>query len=148
MTALFLVYILLLKFALHDFYVSICVIKVLTNQVEVAVRVFKDDLEKVINTDYDSIQKSPDKTFLYFSDNLIFYTDKCVINCHFSILEDRGESVLISGVMPLKEQKILKIKNTIFCDVFPGQQNIIHFYNGEKVKTLTTDARQPLVKLL
>ncbi|MFN3951529.1 MAG: DUF6702 family protein [Thermaurantimonas sp.] len=148
MTALVVLYTVLVKVAIHDFYVSICTVRLSMEKVEFAVKVFKDDLEKAISLDYELIEDNPEKAYRYFSENLIFYTEKYLVHTNFTALKDLGESVLISGVAHTNGQNIVRIRNTIFCDVFPRQQNIMHVYSGDKVKTLLSDARRPMVNLL
>ena len=147
MTALVVLYTVLLKVAIHDFYVSICTVKVSKDKVDIAVKVFKDDLEKAVDLDFERIEQSPEKVYQYLSQNLIIYTEKSVVSSDFMSIEDQGESVLISGVAHTSGQKIFRIKNTIFFDVFPKQQNIIHMYSGDQVKTLLSDVRRPIVNL-
>lgn len=137
----------LIKGLNHDFFVSVTTLKFSFAKVDVEIRVFKDDLEKVVGQNFEIIEKNHEKTISYFSDNLIFYSEKTAVPCFFHQIKDMGDAVLILGVVHLNGQKIKSVNNTIFIDVFQKQQNIIHIFRENSVKTFVTEGHHTRIDI-
>lgn len=126
---------------LHEYYLSVSMIKYTNNGLEIEIRVFKDDLEKVLNEDYENLEKNPVKAFMYFEKHFLLYDDQKPIKILFKDIKDKGDAVLIHGTVSIDEIKRLRVKNTIFIEQFSTQKNIVHIYHYDKIKTTVLDSK-------
>lgn len=140
---------LLSSFAVHKYYVSITQINYSGKDkaLQITSRIFIDDLERLLKQRYgidaklgtkkehsnvDSyIEKYLKKTFtLEVNNTPVTYTylgkeyDVDIMKCYIEVKE-----------ISKKDLKNITVSNTLLFDIYPEQQNIIHFKVGDDRKT-------------
>lgn len=129
------------------------------NQFEISVRLFRDDLEMIINHKYDTditltddIISDEEIVFVnkYINDMLIFMVNN-------DTLSTQSEDVVIDDLMLVVNFKIkiddklssLEIKNILMMDAFHDQKNllIINYNKNEKGYHFTIDNYQQKIVL-
>ncbi|GCD76551.1 hypothetical protein JCM31826_00330 [Thermaurantimonas aggregans] len=120
---------------------SVSTIRFTESGLQIEIRVFKDDLEKVLNDDFENLEKNPQKVYVYFEKHFQLYDDQKTLKILFKDIIDKGDAVLIVGTTSSSSVNHLKVKNIIFIDEFSAQKNIVHIYRNDKIKTTVLDAR-------
>ena len=129
----------------HDFYVSITELEVKNDTLQISMRLFTDDLQFALNDKRDEKvflddQQSSRQSFVHIRD----YIDR-----QFSVgngaktfpiqwlgHEFEDDVCWVYGQTVLKEeQRLIFVRNQLMMDVYPRQQNIMHFTQGEEVET-------------
>lgn len=126
---------------LHEYYLSVSTIRFTENGLQIEIRVFKDDLEKVLNDDFENLEINTQKVFVYFDKHFQLYDDQKSLKILFKEVKDKGDAVLIFGAVSGGIVNRLKVKNTIFIDEFTAQKNVVHIYRNDKIKTTVLDAK-------
>ena len=144
--------------ARHEFFVSITEVHQKQDTLQVAMKLFTDDLERAIN------EQRPNKIFLepQTDMNLARRAVSGYLSGHFAISvaakelreEWLGHEYIedvtwVYAQVALPEgTRIAFIRNTVLTDVLPDQQNIIHFQSGENMEKLLTNRSKPEVQVL
>lgn len=143
----------------HPFYVSVtdAHYKPETRTIEMAQKVFWDDLESVLSQNYKSkvdlkkgtpLDMLPEWIREYtLSHHFWEVNDK---PCHLEFLGYEIEEDVIWLFMEVKEvepPKHLVVKNSMLTDFLPGQKNITHFYIQNRTLSVITDKKNPTEEL-
>ncbi|MFN4298934.1 MAG: DUF6702 family protein [Thermaurantimonas sp.] len=125
----------------HEYYLSVSTIRFTESDLQIEIRVFKDDLEKVLDDDFENLEKNSLKVYVYFEKHFQLYDDQKSLRIFFKEIKDKGDAVLIFGTVSSSFINRLKVKNTIFLEKFSAQKNVVHIYRNDKIKTTVLDAR-------
>lgn len=135
----------------HDFHVSISEMErnADSGRLEIAVKVFTDDLEEAIarrglqqanigtSTEHDSAQVFIDR---YLSEMLLVWDDNDPITLVYLGSEPSADATwCYLESEPLRSLGRLRVRNSLLYEVFDDQVNIIHFKNDGKTKAKMTD---------
>ncbi len=142
----------------HEFYVSITEIHQKSDTLQVAVRVFTEDLEYVINKNrpgkvfLDSkteMAKAEKAVFAYLSDQFSIGVAAKELPEEWLGLEyvDDVTWVYAQVILP-EDASIAFVRNTLLTETFPDQQNIIHFQTDDRFEKLLTNGSRPEVRVL
>ncbi|MEP2936917.1 MAG: DUF6702 family protein [Gilvibacter sp.] len=141
--------------AVHKFYVSITKVEYVKEQgaVQIISKIFIDDLEDVFKERYDkniSLDETSDNTNL--DSYLSKYLDqklKVTINGEPQQLRFIGKEydietlVCYIEVVNVPDIKTLEISNKVLFELFPEQQNIIHFKTPEGRRSMILEKDNP-----
>lgn len=125
----------------HEYYLSVSTLKFIENGIEIEIRVFKDDLEKVVNDDFENLQKNPQKVYEYFEKHFLLYANDRPQKILFEGLKDKNDAAVVIGRLMVDIQSSFKVVNTIFIKDFSTQKNVLHIYRNDRIKTTVLDAR-------
>jgi len=142
---------LMLPFSDHDFHVSIAQFEhnAATGRVEVAVKIFTDDLEEALSrkglrqpnigtaSEHDSV---PAFIGRYLAEKVVFMNDGIPVALAYLGSEQAADATwcyLESG--PLGPLGGVRIRNTVLHEVFEDQVNIIHLKIEGRTKAKLTD---------
>lgn len=137
---------LILQSFYHDFYISICYIKVVDEYLEIDYRVFKNDAEVAMMTTGDL----PSDDFClrissYIQKNFHIIIDGIPLIVKLVDCKNEGigqlETVacrLISD-QPFLNAREVKISSTVLLESFDDQVNMIHFQMGNLKKSMNLD---------
>lgn len=144
--------------ARHEFYVSITEIHKKGDTLQIAIRVFTDDLEYVLNKNRE------EKVFLDARSDMAKSRRAVTayLGEHFAIgvaaKELREEWIgheyiddvtwAYAQVILPADARIAFVRNTVLTGAFPDQQNILHFDTGERFEKLLTNGTVPEVRIL
>lgn len=121
----------------HDFYMSVSTISVEDDTARLEIKVFKDDLERVLGIALDDLdQKSKEIIYDYFDNNFKISSDELNVQLRFYRAVDLGESIVVFADFHLQKNKKFTVKNTIFLSEFVNQINIVHFRRPSKTDTV------------
>lgn len=137
----------LLAFSAHKFYLSLINVEYKAEQetIQITMRVFIDDLQKVINETNDTFIELGVKDEVKDSNNLI----NNYIGNNFKVIIDSKETAfkylgkeydndivfLYLEVTDVKKINTIEIQNTMLMDYFSTQKNIIKLNINDKKKT-------------
>ncbi|WP_239020893.1 DUF6702 family protein [Pontibacter arcticus] len=132
----------------HDYHASITDVKYngRTQSLEVAVRVFTDDLENALSQRTKSkvvYQANSEKTNLYLANylqaNLAFELTKGKpLKYKFVGSEEEADAVWIYLEVPVQQAQLaqLYVKNAIFTEIFGDQMNIVNVNYKSKTESV------------
>jgi len=143
-------------FLLHDFHVSICEIEYDQERkaLEVTHKLFLDDLEQNLrkwsgNGNIDVINPKDKVVFQkllgsYILENFdMWANDKKLEMTYLGSEIEADVMYAYIDIVDLKKFKSLKIKNTIFMNIFADQTNIVHIEVDKETKSLKLDKKSP-----
>ncbi|GLB52203.1 hypothetical protein NBRC110019_12420 [Neptunitalea chrysea] len=153
----------LFSFAMHKYYVSTTNVNYSSKDksIQIISRIFIDDIEQTINERYGiNCQLDSDKelkeahSYLkkYITQKFKLYINGKETPYNFLGKEyelDEMKCYLEVPNINIATIKSIAIENTLLFDMFPEQQNIIHFKLNEKVKSfvLSRDNTKALLKI-
>ncbi len=124
----------LTAFTMHKYYVSVTEIHIKPDKLEIIIRTFPDDIERVLTETYHSkadLSKRPTRELLkmYLLTHFSIDVDSMPVEYKFSgfTQEDEFYIILLEAKIPGNTKQI-SIKNTILQDLFDKQKNIVHFF--------------------
>ncbi len=135
----------------HPFHVSVCDVeyKPQIHALQVAQRMFSDDLENALNKTYGtSLMLDEESTAalrdsliqVYVQEHLLFKADGRTLEGRYLGYEFEEDGVWCyieyADVPPFTS---LEVKSTILLEIFDDQDNIIHFKWGEYEKSIKLD---------
>ena len=136
------------KVLFHPFYISLTDIRYndASNTIEVAQKIFWDDLERGLGEVFDSKvdflnPNSPEKLkemvekYVILHNEIIVNGKKIKLNYLGYEVEEDAAWIYMEGIN-VDFPKTVIIRNTILIDQFDDQQNIVNFYIGKKPKSL------------
>ncbi|WP_242922852.1 DUF6702 family protein [Pontibacter liquoris] len=138
----------------HNYHTSITDIKYnpRTQSLEVAVKVFTDDLENAISrrtkqeVHYSKSEKLKQDLTAYLHSTLVFAVDKSA-PLKYTLLgsEEEDNAVWLYVEVPVKQAALprLHVKNTVLMETFPDQMNIVNVsYKGKTESALLQQDEQ------
>ncbi len=138
----------------HPFYVSVtdAHYKPDNRTIEIAQKVFWDDMEEALSKKYGSKINLAKGTP---SDSLEVWLDKYALSHHFWWVNQKKVAISYVGyevesdviwiyliAKNVDTPKNIKIKNSLLTDYFPEQKNITHFYINDQPKSIITDRKR------
>lgn len=121
----------------HDFYMSVSTISIYGDKAVLEIKVFKDDLEKVLDVSLDDLSvNTKDMVFEYFRKNFKISSNDNDVKIHFKNVTDQGESVVVTSEFHFEENQKLTVTNTIFLSEFANQINMVHLKRQAKTNTV------------
>ncbi|UOK42741.1 MULTISPECIES: DUF6702 family protein [Flavobacterium] len=146
-------FVVLSSFALHKFYVGIYQINYSDKkkEVQITARVFIDDIEKALQTKYKKkiylatpkeITETNELLKNYLSEKMQLTVNRKAKPLKF-LGKETEDNVLICYLTTSVPEKItsMAIYNSVLTEIYPEQQNIIHFnIYGNKKSLLLTDS--------
>ena len=154
-TLLLLVVPLIMSLTIHKFYVSTTKVEFVKEKqtVQVITKIFIEDVEQALQARYSpSISlDSPKETAsdIEYLKKYVFQKLKISINGNPVTFKYIGKEYDIDivnmyfEIENISEVKTIEIENKILFDMFPEQQNIIHFKTSESRKSLVLDRDNP-----
>lgn len=138
-----------MSFALHKYYVSITQVNYSDKDksIQITCRLFIDDIESTLNTRYGIESKLATKNELknidsyvekYLRNNVKIHINGKETAYNFIGKEYDTDVMKCYLEIPFPEKKnlqTLEISNTLMFDMYPDQQNIIHFKIGDIKKS-------------
>lgn len=131
---------------MHEFYVSVCEIDYNeeNKSLEIALKLFTDDLEKaiekqgVVGYKLDDTEKSDEYLFKYLKNGFQLTVNGKKIEYTFI-----GKEVLLDNVTwcymeakGIAEVKSVEVMNALLTELFDDQKNMVHVKVGDKTKSL------------
>jgi len=150
-----LVFPLLSSFSVHKFYVSITKVEYIKEEssLQIITKIFIEDAEKTLRERYDpnihlasEKETSADEKYLT---EYIFQKLKIKVNgesVEMNYIGKEYETDIVKSFFEIKdlsEVETIEIENKVLMDMYPEQQNIIHFKNKKVRKSLMLDADNP-----
>ena len=127
----------LTAFTMHKYYVSVTEVYIKPEKLEIIIRTFPDDIERILAETYHSkanLSKNPTRKLLkmYLFTHFSIDVDGMPVEYKFSgfTQEDEFYIILLEAKIPGNPKQI-SIKNTILQDLFDEQKNIVHFFHGD-----------------
>ena len=142
-------------FNTHKFYVSTTKVNYVKEKksIQIISKIFVDDLEQVLQNRHNSkVQLDPKKETELDQNYLLNYILK---KLKFKVNKNDTQLIYIGKeydidilniyfeIEDIETLKSLEIENKILIDLFPEQQNIIHFSNQKNKKNLILDKNHP-----
>ncbi|WP_347373003.1 DUF6702 family protein [Aequorivita sp. Q41] len=139
----------------HKFYVSITKIEYVKEKksLQLITKIFTDDIEEALRQRYDptislntkkETEVAGEKLKRYILQKLNVQVNGKTVQLHYIGKEyDTDMVVAYIEVTGIKEIKTLTVENKMLMDLFPEQQNIIHFKTKETRRSLILDKDEP-----
>lgn len=142
-------------FVAHKFYVSTTKVEYVKERksIQIISRIFVEDLEQVLQERYSSrVQLDPKKETDLDQSYLLNYISQ---KLKFKINEKEAQLIYIGKeydidilniyfeIEDVDSLESIRIENKILIDLFPEQQNIIHFSNEKNKRNLILDKNHP-----
>lgn len=135
----------------HDFHTSLSEFRYNKSHdsFEVTVRVFSDDLQKILDLSGEKVKlESPNSDEVlskYFVKKLAFVKDQKVVLANYIGKEPEPDATWIylefEKASSLKEYNLL---NTIFFDLFDDQNNVVNYIKGDQRVTQLFNTKEKL----
>jgi len=148
--------ILLLSAMKHEYYVTITELNLKNDTLQVAVKIFTDDLEQAIVRETNerlfldhstSSEKALDIVSKYEDGHLKFSNGKQSIPTTWIGIEYDADATWLYGFAVLPEGTVaLEVKNNFMIDQHHDQQNIIRLTNGSSTQTQICTRGQSVVR--
>ena len=150
-----LIFILFTGFVVHKFYVSTTKVEYAKEKksIQIISKIFVEDLEQVLQERYSSrVQLDPKKETDLDQSYLLNYISQ---KLKFKINEKEAQLIYIGKeydidilnlyfeIEDVDSLESIRIENKILIDLFPEQQNIIHFSNEKNKRNLILDKNHP-----
>ncbi|MDA0757036.1 MAG: hypothetical protein O3C01_00010 [Bacteroidetes bacterium] len=148
--SLLFVFLVICGFVNHKYYVSTSLFNFnYSNDIEITIRIFKDDLNSLFEMKYSDQYKSNSdlnspliQTLIstYLENNIGVYFDKVKYQPNFLGSEEKNDLVICYlEIEKIPISNFIKIENKILFDLFLDQKNIIHVKkNSEKQSFILT----------
>ncbi len=140
----------LTAFTMHKYYVSVTEVYIKPEKLEIIIRTFPDDIERVLIDTYHvkaDLSKKPTRELLkfYLLTHFSIDVDGMPVEYKFSgfTQEDEFYIILLEAKLPGKPKQI-SIKNTILQDLFEEQKNIVHFFYGDDKASFILIKQEPM----
>ncbi len=152
---LILLFPLITAFSAHKFYVSITKIEYVAdnNSVQIITKIFTDDMETVLSERYSRDislgTKRETQTDLDLLQKYMLQKIKISINGKPAELKYLGQEYEMDMVVSyieisdVKNLKSIEIANSTLIDIYPEQQNIVHFKTRDSRRSLILDKDEP-----
>ena len=142
-------------FVAHKFYVSTTKVEYVKERksIQIISRIFVEDLEQVLQERYSSrVQLDPKKETDLDQNYLLNYISQ---KLKFKINEKDAQLIYIGKeydidilnlyfeIEDVDSLESIRIENKILIDLFPEQQNIMHFSNEKNKRNLILDKNHP-----
>ena len=142
-------------FVTHKFYVSTTKVEYVKERksIQIISKIFVEDLEQVLQERYSSrVQLDPKKETDLDQSYLLNYISQ---KLKFKINEKEAQLIYIGKeydidilniyfeIEDVDSLESIRIENKILIDLFPEQQNIIHFSNEKNKRNLILDKNHP-----
>jgi hypothetical protein len=142
-------------FVAHKFYVSTTKVEYVKERksIQIISKIFVEDLEQVLQERYSSrVQLDPKKETDLDQSYLLNYISQ---KLKFKINEKEAQLIYIGKeydidilniyfeIEDVDSLESIRIENKILIDLFPEQQNIIHFSNEKNKRNLILDKNHP-----
>ena len=142
-------------FVVHKFYVSTTKVEYAKEKksIQIISKIFVEDLEQVLQERYSSrVQLDPKKETDLDQSYLLNYISQ---KLKFKINEKEAQLIYIGKeydidilnlyfeIEDVDSLESIRIENKILIDLFPEQQNIIHFSNEKNKRNLILDKNHP-----
>ena len=140
---------------LHKFYLSVSLLeyKPSKESIQVTIKLFLDDLEWALNhvpgvneleIDPKNEPKNLEKIFqTYLKNNFVVLTDDERKEFEYIGKEYKGDQVIFYlEYENIDNLKTLKLTNTLLTNAIQEQQNLVHFKNGNKKKSILMDYKK------
>jgi len=142
-------------FVAHKFYVSTTKVEYVKERksIQIISKIFVEDLEQVLQERYSSrVQLDPKKETDLDQSYLLNYISQ---RLKFKINEKEAQLIYIGKeydidilniyfeIEDVDSLESIRIENKILIDLFPEQQNIIHFSNEKNKRNLILDKNHP-----
>jgi len=142
-------------FVAHKFYVSTTKVEYVKERksIQIISKIFVEDLEQVLQERYSSrVQLDPKKETNLDQSYLLNYISQ---KLKFKINEKEAQLIYIGKeydidilnlyfeIEDVDSLESIRIENKILIDLFPEQQNIIHFSNEKNKRNLILDKNHP-----
>jgi len=150
-----LIFTLFTGFVVHKFYVSTTKVEYAKEKksIQIISKIFVEDLEQVLQERYSSrVQLDPKKETDLDQSYLLNYISQ---KLKFKINEKEAQLIYIGKeydidilnlyfeIEDVDSLESIRIENKILIDLFPEQQNIIHFSNEKNKRNLILDKNHP-----
>ena len=150
-----LIFIFFSGFVAHKFYVSTTKVEYVKERksIQIISKIFVEDLEQVLQERYSSrVQLDPKKETDLDQSYLLNYISQ---KLKFKINEKEAQLIYIGKeydidilniyfeIEDVDSLESIRIENKILIDLFPEQQNIIHFSNEKNKRNLILDKNHP-----
>ncbi|QOD61644.1 hypothetical protein H9I45_04120 [Polaribacter haliotis] len=158
-TLLLLVFIPLLSFSAHKYYLSLTQIKYKSEakSLQIIINVFMDDIETALNKDYKidlqlTTKKELKNNDVYFEkylkDKLEFKVDNKIQKFNYIGKEYEGDLVFFYlEIENITEVSKIEVSNKILINHFPEQQNLVKSKVGNKNKSVLLSKEETLAIL-
>lgn len=120
----------------HAIYLSTIKIEVQEEVVQITIKVFEDDLRDAMRAHHGFVIDTSSATFVeevqeYFTNHLSIGSDMSIATRSVSLV---GDSYVITAFGIQQIESFIRIEADYFMELFPTQQNILHFIHGEVIK--------------
>ena len=141
----------------HKFYVSTTIIEenVLSNTLEITVKIFTDDLEDVLEKSSGEIlflgsEKEHEEADRFIQDYLsqhlrMSFNDRASNPVYLGKEIEFDLSYLYFEISPRPEFSVLILENDLLVDLYPEQVNIVHLRFSGWEQRLMLDAKNPSI---